>query len=678
MTNYGANPCSTAIIITYSRQTVFTEWYQRTMTTKESSKSKKAKAKKTTESGEETLTFQAEVSRLLDIVANALYSEKEIFIRELVSNAADACDRLRYAAITEPKLVDGDGSYAITLRTDKGARTLTISDNGIGMSRDELIENLGTIARSGSKAFVDQLSGDSKGDISLIGQFGVGFYSSFMVADKVDVVSLRAGETQAWQWTSDGKGAFTVTETSRDGRGTTITLQLKEDEADYADPIRVRHVIKTYSDHIAFPITVSDTEDEGEPETVNTASALWTRPRNEITEEQYTEFFHHVSHMAGDPWSTLHFRAEGMIEYTGLLYIPSSRPFDLYNQERASKVRLYVKRVFITEDCEELVPRWLRFLRGVIDSEDLPLNISREMLQNNAVLSKIRTGLTGRIIRKLESKAEKDSEAYAAFWENFGGVLKEGLYEPSGDRDALLGLSRFRTTQGDDLVSLADYVGRMKEGQTAIYYITGSDMEALIRSPQLEGFRSRGIEVLLLTDPVDEFWVPMIGAFEEKSFKSATQGGADFDDIKADEAKDKDAKADDEENATSAKEDIDRLVAKMKLALGESVKDVRISNRLTESAVCLVADEGDIDMNLERILKAHQQIDTRAPRILEINSDHAVIKLLATQAKDGDGTTDDAAHLLLDQARILEGEPLPEPAEFARRMSTMMAKGFNI
>lgn len=642
------------------------------MTTKESKKSASKKKSATKKGGEETLSFQAEVSRLLDIVANALYSEKEIFIRELVSNAADACDRLRYAALTQPELVEGDTEYGISLSADKDARTLTFSDNGIGMTREELIENLGTIARSGSSAFVEQLSGDAKSDVSLIGQFGVGFYSSFMVADKVEVVSRRAGEDQAWQWVSDGKGAFTVTEAAREARGTTITLHLKEDEADYAEAIRVRTVVKTYSDHIAFPIKVSDSTDEGEPETVNTASALWTRPRNDITEEQYTEFFHHVSHMMGDPWSTLHFRAEGMIEYTGLLYIPSSRPFDLYNQDRASKVRLYVKRVFITEDCEELVPRWLRFLRGVIDSEDLPLNISREMLQNNAVLSKIRSGLTTRVIRELESKAEKDADAYATFWENFGAVLKEGLYEPSGEKDALLGLARFKSTEGDGLVSLADYIGRMKEGQTAIYYITGGDSESLTRSPQLEGFRSRGIEVLLLSDPVDEFWVPMVGTYEEKTFKSATQGGADFDDIKAD-ADSEDAK--DEKKDDTPQEDIDRLIAAMKLTLGEEVKDVRVSARLTESAVCLVADEGDIDMNLERILKAHQQIDTRAPRILEINAGHALIKELAAKAKGDSGATDDAARLLLDQARILEGEPLPDPTAFAQRMSDIMAKG---
>ncbi|MEC9153119.1 MAG: molecular chaperone HtpG [Pseudomonadota bacterium] len=642
------------------------------MTTEETKKPSDQETTANAKGDGETLTFQAEVSRLLDIVANALYSEKEIFIRELVSNAADACDRLRYAAITQPELVEGDADYAIMLSTNKDARTLTFSDNGIGMSRAEIIENLGTIARSGSSAFVEQLSGDAKNDVSLIGQFGVGFYSSFMVADKVEVVSLRAGEEQAWQWTSDGKGAFTVAEAGRDGRGTTITVHLKEDEMDFADAFRVRSVVKTYSDHIAFPITVADSGDENDPETVNTASALWTRPRNDITEEQYTEFFHHVSHMVGDPWSTLHFRAEGVIEYTGLLYIPSSRPFDLFNQDRTSKVRLYVKRVFITEDCEELVPRWLRFLRGVIDSEDLPLNISREMLQNNAVLSKIRSGLTSRVIRELENKAEKEPEAYAEFWENFGAVLKEGLYEPSGEKDTLLGLARFRSTHGDDLVSLSDYVARMKEGQSAIYYITGGDAEALVRSPQLEGFRSRGIEVLMLSDPVDEFWVPMAGPFEEKPFKSATQGGADFDDIKSENAE---TDADESNADATPQEDIDRLIAAMKLALGEDVKDVRVSVRLTESSVCLVADDGDMDMNLERLLKAHQQIETRAPRILEINSSHDLIKGLAAKAKVDSGSIDDAARLLLDQARIIEGEPLPDPTAFAQRMSDIMTKG---
>jgi len=618
----------------------------------------------------ETHVFQAEVSRLLDIVANALYSEKEIFIRELISNAADACDQLRYAAITEPGLIDGGADFAIALDLDKDAKTLSIHDNGIGMTHDEMIENLGTIARSGTSAFVEQLSGDAKKDISVIGQFGVGFYSCFMVADKVEVVSRRAGEESAWRWTSDGKGTFAMTEAERDGRGTSIVVHLKDDQAEFAEAMRVRHVITTYSDHIAFPITVADGADDDKLEPVNTASALWTRPASDVTEQQYTEFFHHVSHLGGDPWATLHFRAEGIIEYSGLLFIPSSRPFDLFTQDRATHVKLYVKRVFITEDCEGLVPRWLRFLRGVVDSEDLPLNISREMLQNNPVLTRIRNGLVSRVIRELQSKAEKDPETYATFWENFGAVLKEGLYEAANERDALLGLTRFRSTHGDALVGLSDYVGRMKEGQDAIYYISGDDLDIVSRSPQLEGFRARGVEVLLMTDPVDQFWLPMIGAFEEKSFKSVTQGGADLSAIKSDD----DTEKDDDTADAPPEEDIGRLVAAIKVALGEEVKDVRVSDRLTQSAVCLVAGEGDMDMNMERMLQAHRQIDTRAPRILELNPRHALIRELAARVKQDAGALGDAAHLLLDQARILEGEPLPDPIAFARRLSDAMSR----
>jgi molecular chaperone HtpG len=641
------------------------------MATKKKTASKDKKpTKKSAGPAEETHVFQAEVSRLLEIVANALYSEKEIFIRELISNAADACDRLRYAAITEPGLVEGDSDFTIAIDIDKDAKTLTVHDNGIGMSHDEMVENLGTIARSGTTAFVEQLSGDAKKDVSFIGQFGVGFYSCFMVADRVEVVSRRAGENGAWRWTSDGKGAFAMAEAERDARGTSVTVHLKDDQAEFAEPMRVRHVITTYSDHIGFPITLNDGASGDKPEPVNTASALWTRPASEVAEQQYTEFYRHVSHLGDDPWATVHFRAEGTIEYTGLLFIPSSRPFDLFTQDRATHVRLYVKRVFITEDCEGLVPRWLRFLRGVIDSEDLPLNISREMLQNNPVLARIRNGLVSRVIRELTSKAEKDPDAYAAFWKNFGAVLKEGLYEAANERDALLGLARFRSTHGDALVGLSDYVGRMKEGQESIYYISGDELDIVARSPQLEGFQSRGIEVLLMTDPVDQFWLPMIGAFEEKTFKSVTQGGADFSALESDDDKDDGDDAADK----PPEEDIGRLIAAMKVALGEEVKDIRVSDRLTQSAVCLVADEGDMDMNMERMLQAHRQIDTRATRILELNPNHALIRELALRIKQDAGALGDAAHLLLDQARILEGEPLPDPTAFARRLSNVMTR----
>ena len=653
---------------------------------------KSPKTKKS-KSGGETRQFKAEVSRLLDIVANALYSEKEIFLRELISNAADACDRLRYAAITTPALIEGDSDFRIALTIDKDARTLTIADNGIGMTHDELAENLGTIAQSGTSAFVDQLTGDSKKDVSLIGQFGVGFYSAFMVADMVNVVSRHAESEETWRWSSDGKGEFTIEdvtgEDAREGRGSTITLHLKEGETEFTEPYRIRHIVKTYSDHIAVPITLiggeppkEDAEGEGEgdgevaetaPETINAASAIWTRPRGEVTEQQHTEFYHHISHQGDAPWLTAHFRVEGVIEYAGLLYIPTDRPMDLFHQDRPTKVSLYVKRVFITDSCEELLPRWLRFVRGVIDSEDLPLNVSREMLQNNPVLSKIKTGLTTRLLGELKKKAENDADAYATFWENFGAVLKEGLYEALGDRDALLELARFKSTRGDDLTSLKDYVERMKDGQEAIYYITGSEIDALRMSPQLEGFEARGVEVLLMTDPVDEFWLPMIGAFEEKAFKSVTRGG---DDLLAIKSGDKDDEAKDED--ASGSEDIDRLIAALKLSLGDAVKDVRTSQRLTESAVCLIADDGDMDMNLARMLQAHNQLDTQSPRVLEINPKHALIKQLAATAEsDGADSVRDAGLLLLDQARIIEGETLADPAAFARRMSAVMQKGLS-
>ena len=450
---------------------------------------------------EERLSFQAEVSRLLDIVANSLYSNKEIFLRELVSNASDACDRLRYAALTQPDLVADDPDYKITLAHDRKARTLTITDNGVGMNRDDLVENLGTIARSGTAAFMRQLEEKPDG-VNLIGQFGVGFYSAFMVSDRVEVASRKAGETQGWSWVSDGQGEFTVAETEdAPARGVRITLKLKKGEDEYLDPARLRQIIKTYSDHIAIPVVI---DEDGTEETLNTASALWMRPKSEITDEQYKEFYHHVGHGFDDPWLRLHFKAEGVIEYAGLLFIPSAKPFDLFHPERRHGVKLYVKRVFITDDCEDLVPPYLRFLRGVVDSEDLPLNISREMLQNNPVLTKSRRAVVKRVLGELRKKADKAPEDYATFWSNFGPVLKEGLYEDNDQREALLELVRCSSTHGDAPTSLADYVARMAEGQDAIYYISGAEEAALRRSPQIEGFAAKGVEVLLLDDPVDE------------------------------------------------------------------------------------------------------------------------------------------------------------------------------
>ena len=636
---------------------------------------------------EEKLSFQAEVSRLLDIVANSLYSNKEIFLRELISNASDACDRLRYAALTEPELLGGDPSYAIRLAADPKAKTLTISDNGIGMNRDELIENLGTIARSGTAAFVQQM--DNKADgANLIGQFGVGFYSAFMVAERVEVTSRKAGEAHAWTWTSDGKGDFSIAPVEDDdgdesdvpARGTRIVLGMKKDAAEFLDPARLRKIVKTYSDHIAIPVVMAEPgKEDGTDETLNAASAIWMRPKSEITEQQYGEFYRHVAHAFDDPWLRLHFKAEGMMEYSGLLYVPASKPFDLFHPERRHGVKLYVKRVFITDDCEELLPPYLRFLRGVIDTEDLALNISREMLQRHPVLAKIRTAVTKRVLGELKKKAEKAPEEFATFWDNFGAVLKEGLYEDSAQREALLEIARFASTTAEGLTGLAEYLERMPEGQTAIYYITGDDAEAIGRSPHLEGFKAKGVEVLLLSDPVDEFWVPTVAEYQGKPFKSVTRGAADLGGIAKASGEDGDKDSEAEAPAPGT----DSLIAYLKLALKDAVKDVRPSERLTDSPVCLVADEGDMDMHLERLLKQHRQIDMASKRVLEINPGHSLIRGLAErlEAKGaaGAGETsaalDDAAWLLLDQARILEGEALPDPAAFARRLSAVVERG---
>ncbi len=616
---------------------------------------------------EERLAFQAEVSRLLKLMVHSVYSEKEIFLRELISNASDACDKLRYEALTKPELAADDPDFQIRVVVDAKARTIEIADNGIGMSRDELIAELGTIARSGTGAFLEQLSGDEAKDLALIGQFGVGFYSVFMVADEVEVVSAKAGEATAWRWASDGSGEFTIAEAERKGRGTSVVVHLAKGEKKWLESETIQSIVKTYSDHIALPIVLV----EGESETaVNQASALWTRPKKDVTEEQYTEFYHHAGHAFDDPWLTVHYKAEGKIEYAVLLFVPSSKPFDLFDPARKSRVKLYVRRVFITDDCQELIPPYLRFLRGVVDSEDLPLNISREMLQSSPVLARLKTAITRRILTELKKKAEKAPEDYARFWENFGAVLKEGIYEDEGRREELLALARFHSTAGDESTSLAAYLERAKEGQQAIYHISGDDLDALRQSPQIEGYRARGIEVLLLVDAVDNFWLTAVDAFSEKPFRSVTRGAADLAEIEP-EASDEGA----EDSLRDA--DIATVIAALKQNLGEAVKDVRASDRLTDSAVCLVADDGDLDMHLERLLKAQQQLDFAANRILEINPRHQLIRALAERLKADGGAeaVADVAQLLLDQARIVEGESLPDPAAFSRRLAAAVAKG---
>ncbi len=612
----------------------------------------------------ETFSFQTEVGQLLEIVAGSLYSNREVFLRELVSNASDACDKLRYAALTNANLAPSQ-DFAVTLEFDKKAKTLSISDNGIGMNHDDLLETLGTIAKSGTGAFIEALKADEKNTPGLIGQFGVGFYSAFMVAANVDVLTRKAGEAEAWLWSSDGKGSFTIEAARRDTSGTTVTLHLKKDAKEFADEARIRHIIKTYSEHISFPVNLGE-------ETLNAAEALWTRPAKDVTEEQYTEFYRHCSHAFDAPWHVMHNKVEGALNHTSLLFVPTAQPFDLFDAERKSHVKLYVNRVFISETTKDLIPAYLRFLRGVVDSQDLSLNVSREMLQTDPKLAKIKSQVTKKVLSELKKKANKSPEEYATFWGNFGAVLKEGLIEDPNLRDRILEICRFASTSENALTSLLDHVSRMKEGQDAIFYIAGEDAAKLALSPHLEGFKAKGVEVLVLSDHIDEFWLQHITEFEGKPLKSITRGAADLDQIKAGE---ENAEDDKPEEA-----DLAALIAAIKVELGETVKDVRPSKRLTDSPVCLIADDGDMDVNLERLLKRHGQLEHGMPRVLELNPTHAMITTLAERAQAESASDDsllkDAAHLLLDQARIVEGETPTDPSEFARRLGTVMARAF--
>ncbi len=637
--------------------------------------------------------FEAEVGRVLDLVINSLYQHRDIFLRELISNASDACDRLRYAAIGDDSLMGEGSELKIMLTPDSTAGTLTIDDNGIGMSREELVENLGTIARSGTARFAEALSGDKKADVNLIGQFGVGFYSAFMAADEVEVLSSKAGENVAHRWTSDGKTGFTVEKVmDKAPNGTRVILHLRDDAREFHEEYRLRHIVRSYSDHIAIPIMFQGEAKKAElaegeeasdelvvpqPEQINEASALWTRPKSEITDEQYKEFYHHVGHAYDDPWARLHVQAEGLVSYQALLFLPSTQPMDLFDPKREHGVKLYVKRVFITDGLEGLMPRYLRFVKGVIDTEDLQLNVSRETLQHSAVLAKIKKDLVKRILDELAKRAKAEDGDYDSFWEQFGQVIKEGIYEDHESREKLLDLARFRSTAGDGWVSLAQYIERMKPGQDAIYTISGEHMAALKSSPQLEACRAKGIEVLLLADNIDDFWLPQADKYQDKPFKSLTRGNVDLSHIESDT----DGKDEEKDGAEKVEgEDLDKLIAALKERLGEKVADVRTSARLTESAVCLVADETGMDMRLERFLKQHQQLGELSKRILEINPKHDLIRKMAKIGVAGEaGAAGDElgelAELLLDQALIIEGEPLPDPGAFSRRMSNFLTKG---
>lgn len=581
--------------------------------------------------------FNAEVAKVLQLVIHSLYTNKDIFIRELVSNASDACDKLRFAAQQNNLAASGD--FEIKITTDEAAKTLIIEDNGIGMSREELITNLGTIAKSGTLDFIQQNK-----EASLIGQFGVGFYSAFMVANKVVVESLKSGDNNAHIWESSGDGEFTISECTKESAGTKITLYLREGEEQYLDKHRLTHIIQTYSDHITIPILLND-------ERANKGTALWMRNKADVTEAQYHEFYKSISHQVDKPLVTLHGKAEGKIEYNYLLFIPSIKPFDLFHPDRLRRVKLYVKRVFIAEDSIDIIPRYLRFLRGVIDSEDLPLNISRESLQANPLLEKIKKSITSKTLAELKKLAEKQPEEYSKFWQNYGAVLKEGLCETLDSKDPILEVCRFYSTNSNALTGIDEYIARAKPDQEEIYYLAGDDLESLKNSPQIEGFAKQGIEVLLFTDTVDDFWVNIAHEYKGKKFKSVSRADINLND-----------------GGTKEETGGDELISLFKTTLGDKIKDVKYSTRLTESPVCLAINEGDMDFRMERFMRENKQIPHESLRILEVNKDHPLIKNIRAESSNAA----DVINLLFNQALILEGEKLPDPKGFAKLINKLL------
>ena len=618
--------------------------------------------------------FQAEVKQLLHLMIHSLYSHPEIFLRELVSNASDACDKLRFEALAHPDYLEGDPDLGIVVAFDIDARTITVRDNGVGMSRDEVIAHIGTIAKSGTREFFASLSGDQAKDARLIGQFGVGFYSSFIVADRVTLVTRRAGlpAEDGVRWESAGEGDYTLAQVDRPQRGTEVTLHLREGQDELLSHWRLAAIVRKYSDHIALPIVMRKEEWDADKqafratddvETVNQASALWARPKADITDEQYDEFYRHVAHDGQPPLAHVHARIEGRTEYTLLLYVPSAAPFDLWDREHRHGVKLYVRRVFIMDDAEQLLPPFLRFVRGVVDSNDLPLNVSRELLQESRDVEAIRGGCVRRVLDLLEELADREQEKYATFWKTFGTVLKEGFVDDQGHRDKLAKLVRFASTHGGTEaqdVSLVAYVGRMKEGQKAIYYVTGDTYAAAAGSPHLEIFRKKGLEVLLLTDRIDEWVVSALTEFDGKPLSSVAKGALDLGEL---------ADAEEKAQAERATEALAPLVGRLRTALGERVKDVRVTHRLTDSPACLVVGEGEVSGNLERLLKAAGQKAPAAVPVLEINPGHALIRRIE---REPDERIADWAQLVFDEALLAEGGELTDPAAFVRRLNALM------
>ena len=606
------------------------------------------------------MAFQADVSKMLDIVINSLYSEKQIFLRELISNASDACDKLKYLALTHPDIAKASGAFKITVTPDAKANTLMVADNGIGMNKEDLIAHLGTIAKSGTAEFVKNAS-ENGSVCELIGQFGVGFYSAFMVADKVEILTRKAGEDKAWKWVSNGIDGFEITEAEKSANGTEIKLYLKKDEKNYVDTIYLRQIIRTYSDHITYPIVLNLGE-AGE-ETVNSGSALWTRNKAEITKDQYRDFYRHISHNFDEPWLTLHFKAEGNIEYTGLLFVPEAAPYDLFQPDKKNSLKLYINKVFISDKIEELMPHYLRFVKGIIDSADLPLNISREMLQYSPLLEKIKAGTVSRLLKELKKRA-KNYDDYMKFWRNFGIVLKEGIYEDFKNREEIASISYFYSTNdGEKMTSLDEYIGRCGKDQKTIYYITGDDINVLRNNPQLEAFKQKGIEVLLMNEPIDEFWPQVLPNYKGFAVKHISQADADMswkrEEKKADEGS------------------LTRLCAFMQELLKAEVGKVQPTEKLTTSPVSLTVENGQMSLHLERLMRNHQQQTAFAStRILELNPYHPLIIRLADMVMDdaNKAKVEEVARVLLDQAKVAEGETISDPSFYAEKISGYILK----
>ena len=618
---------------------------------------------------QESRAFDADVARLLHLIVHSVYSDKEVFLRELISNAADACEKLRYEAIAQPQLLGDDPALRITLKIDADNKSLTVEDNGIGMSREEMVQGLGTIAHSGTKAFMERIEAAQGAEgASLLGQFGVGFYSAFMVADRVEAFSRRAGSEEAWQWSSDGKGTFSVAPAALEAapsRGTRVVLHLTEDAKGYLERFRLERMVRAQSGHVPVPISIVEKPGE-QPFELADGAALWAKPKAEISTADYTDFYRSLAGQFDEPDLTLHFRAEGRHEYTVLVFIPGSRPFDLFDLERKGRIKLYVKRVFITDDAE-ILPRYLRFVCGLIDSADLPLNLSREMIQESPILTAIRKAVTGRVLGDLEKLTEKEPAAYTKIWENFGIVLKEGVYGDFERRDALLALCRFKTTAAGAWRSLKEYVASLRENQTAIYYLTGDDIARLEASPHVEGFRARGVEVLLLADPIDSFWVTSGASFEGKPFKSVTQGSADLALIPLLDPK--------HGSAPAADDNVTSFITFIKDTLGEAVTDVRPSDRLTDSVACLVAPEAGPDRQLEKLLAGAGRLKAGAKPILEVNSRHDIVLAAAGLGDADEEFKRDMAHFLLDEARVLEGDRPADAKQFCNRLARLMRRG---